>query len=220
MNYCRPTLSKRQYAVTSIVQQSSLHRSLSCLNHTRDFVDIRDLIESTLIEKLQGIDAEQICEKLNTLFTKHFSLSTEDSESWLVMHTVPIFFPRDPAHLFPVNAHIDFLYTIDSNKLPIFAIKRKLLPNFLDLYTKEVICKSLNYLDFNFTLDHYRTKLFEKGEIAITRYPEVNWKEISNAAIICAVDWPEKECAEFMQSLFFGRYLGDETGLFLNILHP
>jgi hypothetical protein len=67
---------------------------------------------------------------------------------------------------------------------------------------------------------NYTISYFEKGEIAIARYPDVNWKELSNAAIVCAEDWPEKECAEFMQSLFFGRYLGDETGMFLNILHP
>ena len=59
---------------------------------------------------------------------------------------------------------------------------------------------------------------FEKGEVAAPRLNQLDWEEASNAAFVTLAGWPEKESRRFLQSLYFGTYLGDETGMILNIL--
>jgi hypothetical protein len=59
---------------------------------------------------------------------------------------------------------------------------------------------------------------FEKGEVIAPKMKEFDWEEASNAAFITVAGWPKKEAQRFLQSLYFGTYLGDETGMILNIL--
>jgi hypothetical protein len=63
-----------------------------------------------------------------------------------------------------------------------------------------------------------RKRAFEKGEVVAPRIGAVDWEAVSNAAFVTVPDWPEKEAWKFLQALYFGTYLGDETGLMLNIL--
>lgn len=65
-----------------------------------------------------------------------------------------------------------------------------------------------------------RTSSFERGEVYAPRIGAVDWDVVSNAAFVTVPDWPEKEQWKFLQSLYFGTYFGDETGLMLNILEP
>ena len=59
---------------------------------------------------------------------------------------------------------------------------------------------------------------FEKGEVVAPRMNEFDWEGAANAAFVTAAGWPKKEAQRFLQSLYFGTYLGDETGMILNIL--
>ncbi len=63
-----------------------------------------------------------------------------------------------------------------------------------------------------------RKRVFEKGEVVAPRIGAVDWEAVSNAAFVTVPDWPEKEAWKFLQALYFGTYLGDETGMMLNIL--
>lgn len=63
-----------------------------------------------------------------------------------------------------------------------------------------------------------RKRAFEKGEVVAPRIGAVDWEAVSNAAFVTVPDWPEKEAWKFLQALYFGTFLGDETGMMLNIL--
>jgi hypothetical protein len=63
-----------------------------------------------------------------------------------------------------------------------------------------------------------RKRAFEKGEVVAPRIGAVDWEAVGNAAFVTVPDWPEKEAWKFLQALYFGTYLGDETGMMLNIL--
>jgi hypothetical protein len=63
-----------------------------------------------------------------------------------------------------------------------------------------------------------RKKRFERGEVVAPEIGAVDWEAVSNAAFVTVPDWPEKEAWKFLQALYFGTYLGDETGMMLNIL--
>lgn len=63
-----------------------------------------------------------------------------------------------------------------------------------------------------------RKRAFEKGEVVAPLIGAVDWEAVSNAAFVTVADWPEKEAWKFLQALYFGTYLGDETGMMLNIL--
>jgi hypothetical protein len=61
-------------------------------------------------------------------------------------------------------------------------------------------------------------KPFEKGEVVAPRMKGFDWEEASNAALVTLSGWPQVETRKFLQSLYFGNYLGDETGMILDIL--
>ena len=61
---------------------------------------------------------------------------------------------------------------------------------------------------------------FEKGEIYAPTMEEIDWNLLGVSAFVTVPDWPEKEQWKFLQTLYFGTYFGDETGLMLNILDP
>ena len=63
----------------------------------------------------------------------------------------------------------------------------------------------------------WRKRVFEKSEVVAPRIGAVNSEAMSNAAFVTVQDWAEKEAWKFLQALYFGTYLGDETGMMLNI---
>jgi hypothetical protein len=63
-----------------------------------------------------------------------------------------------------------------------------------------------------------RKRRFERGEVVAPEMGAVDWETVTNAALVTVPDWPEKEAWRFLQALYFGTYLGDETGMMLNIL--
>lgn len=63
-----------------------------------------------------------------------------------------------------------------------------------------------------------RKRRFERGEVISPRLNAVDWEEVHRAAFITLPDWPDAERSKFLQSLYFGTYLGDETGMILNVL--
>lgn len=65
-----------------------------------------------------------------------------------------------------------------------------------------------------------RKRPFEKGEVYAPRPGAVDWALLAEAAFVTVPDWPAKECWKFLQSLYFGTYFGDDTGLMLSILDP
>ncbi len=64
----------------------------------------------------------------------------------------------------------------------------------------------------------FRKKRFESGEVIAPSMSRMNWEAISSAAFVTVPDWPSEEQRKFLQSLYFGTYFGDSTGLMLNIL--
>ncbi len=65
-----------------------------------------------------------------------------------------------------------------------------------------------------------RKKPFESGEVIAPEIDAVRWSEISNAAFVILSHWPAKERWKLLQSLYFGTFFGDESGLMLDILDP
>jgi hypothetical protein len=63
-----------------------------------------------------------------------------------------------------------------------------------------------------------RKKRFETGEVIAPRMGSMDWAGASNAAVVTVPDWPDEEKRKFLQALYFGTYLGDETGMMLNVL--
>lgn len=64
----------------------------------------------------------------------------------------------------------------------------------------------------------FRKKRFESGEVIAPALKRVDWDAVSNAAFVTVPDWPPEQQRKFLQSLYFGTYFGDSTGLMLNIL--
>ena len=194
------------------ILQATIHRSFSSflIDESIFYLDISNY-SSTKIEKnfqsLVEILSSQISE--NSVY-----------HHWITFHTSPIILLRNADHLLPDYIGEECLYARCEDEISLFSIKTTSLQKFSDYFSKSHEEFSNVESALKNSVSKLKGKPFEKGEVAIASYPNINWKEITNAAIVCAPGWPEKECAEFMQSLFFGRYLGDETGLFLNILHP
>ena len=65
-----------------------------------------------------------------------------------------------------------------------------------------------------------RKKSFEIGEIYAPKTGAIDWSAINSAALVTIPDWAEKDKWTFMQALYFSKYFGDSTGLFLGILDP
>lgn len=63
-----------------------------------------------------------------------------------------------------------------------------------------------------------RKRRFEKGEVVAPRIGALDWALLSDAAYVTVPDWPEEAKWKFLQSLYFGTYLGDKTGMMLNVL--
>jgi hypothetical protein len=63
-----------------------------------------------------------------------------------------------------------------------------------------------------------RKRPFEKGEVVAPALHSVDWQAVSSAALVTVPDWPVEEQRKFLQSLYLGTYLGDESGMMLNIM--
>lgn len=107
----------------------------------------------------------------------------------------------------------------------LWAVRREYLPLVLerwkDAWSKELGAESANEEEIWTRVVQelpLRKRTFEKGEVVAPRIGAVDWEAVSNAAFVTVPDWPEKEAWKFLQALYFGTYLGDETGLMLNIL--
>lgn len=59
---------------------------------------------------------------------------------------------------------------------------------------------------------------FESGEISAPAINAVNWRTVASSALVTVGDWPAEERTKFLQALYFGTYLGDKSGMMLNIL--
>ena len=65
-----------------------------------------------------------------------------------------------------------------------------------------------------------RKKRFERGEISAPALQKVNWPSIMRSAFVTVPDWPAQDQFKFLQSLYMGVFLGDESALFLGIIDP
>jgi|694.fasta_scaffold70848_4 hypothetical protein len=65
-----------------------------------------------------------------------------------------------------------------------------------------------------------RKRAFERGEVLCPPVGSVDWKALCSAAFVTVPHWPEPERWKFLQSLYFGTYFGDETGLLVNLFDP
>jgi hypothetical protein len=63
-----------------------------------------------------------------------------------------------------------------------------------------------------------RKKRFEARQVAAPLVNAVDWDEVDSAAFVSVTHWPEPLRSRFLQALFFGVYLGDNTGMILNVL--
>jgi hypothetical protein len=65
-----------------------------------------------------------------------------------------------------------------------------------------------------------RKRAFERGEVLCPPVGAVDWKALCSAAFVTVPHWPEPERWKFLQSLYFGTYFGDETGMLVNLFDP
>jgi hypothetical protein len=63
-----------------------------------------------------------------------------------------------------------------------------------------------------------RKKRFEAGEVVAPPPSSVDWSAVRAAAFVSLSCWPEAEACQFLQSLYYGVYLGDERGTMLDLL--
>ena len=65
-----------------------------------------------------------------------------------------------------------------------------------------------------------RKRAFERGEVLCPPVGSIDWKALCSAAFVTVPHWPEPERWKFLQSLYFGTYFADETGMLVNLFDP
>jgi hypothetical protein len=63
-------------------------------------------------------------------------------------------------------------------------------------------------------------KVFATYEVVAPDTHSMNWLDLANSALVTVPNWDDADARKFLQGVYFGTYLGDETGLVLNILEP
>ena len=67
--------------------------------------------------------------------------------------------------------------------------------------------------------DH-KVMRFEKGEIQFPAVPNSEFLRWYEAALLNVREWPLEAQVNFIQALYYGKFFGDPSGLFLEILEP
>lgn len=200
--------------------QVSLVRSLSSTIGNINILSFNKL----LFESGKVFDAASRPEQMAIIIAKNIreglNLHQEHEEHWLMFYCAPIIVLRNIDHLFPNVSDLNIYRLLCNGEVIIFSLQNKQLVTFLiNFFTYSLNLNCFKSALYSATAEH-NSKNYEKGEIVFSSYPQMHWINTINAAIVCFPHWPEKDCSEVMQGVLFGRYLGDETGLFLNILHP
>jgi hypothetical protein len=159
-----------------------------------------------------------------------------DCNEWLIMVSAPGIALRNIDHLIPSNiesfnpaSSVDLYWLAavgDSREISshFWAVRAKHLPMLLERWESMWSSKDENHYNESLMWSEMikslplKKKPFEKGEIYCPEVGAVDWDAITKAAIIMVPNWPEKMQWSFLQSLYFGTYFGDETGLMLNLL--
>ncbi len=63
-----------------------------------------------------------------------------------------------------------------------------------------------------------KKRSFEAGEVLAPSPNGLNWSAVSKAAFVTVPDWQPGEQQMFLQALYFSVYLGDESGLMLDLI--
>lgn len=200
-------------------------------------------VERTAVEELwiSRAKIDKVSNSLATTSKFHFNLSLvcdveAELRQWVIVANSECVVLRNPDHLIPPDAitsyganDIDFYWSetdVNCVAAPGFWAVRKEhfklvldswhrawsealdegVPRENEIWNKVVRCLPL------------RKRRFEKGEVVAPSLNAVDWEAVSNACLVTLSDWPEEEAGKFLQALFFGRYLGDESGMLLRIM--
>lgn len=199
-----------------VIKMASFRRSMSSYINDAEHLHLNSMAKILMLTDLKS--SNDLCKYIDN--SSHDSNKQSIAGKLIIAHNMPVVYMRNPDHLFSVYRGYNPLYATDGNGGLILCMMWEQLCDILKKVLTEIDCPQKFVSSVLFELKLRNSHLFEKGEIVFSHYPNINWNEVSNAAIVCFSDWPEKECAESMQSLFLGRYLGDETALFIQILNP
>lgn len=64
----------------------------------------------------------------------------------------------------------------------------------------------------------FEKRRFERGEVAIPSIDAVDWSGVCGSAFVTVAGWPEIEKQKFLQALYLGNYLGDQTGMIFDLI--
>lgn len=127
---------------------------------------------------------------------------------------------------------IDFLWTRDSADRQmaspgLWAVRGKHLPGVLAKWA--AVCQRRREHGTASAAEIWTTVVqelalkkrpFESGEVIAPRMGAVDWESVSHAAFVTVSGWPKEQQRKFLHALYFGTYLGDDTGLMLEVLDP
>ena len=65
-----------------------------------------------------------------------------------------------------------------------------------------------------------KKKGFERGEVFRPSDESLHWRNVTESALITLPSWEDEIRGKLQQSLYYGTYLGDSSGLYLQLIEP
>lgn len=149
---------------------------------------------------------------------------------WIIFCDATAIALRNIDHLIPERSKVGnfdcgLIYLRAKDGAPsasVWAIQNKYLIEFIDLYNEfhlenpglgreDLFRKAIN----NITI---KKKDFEKAQV-IEHLPEIiNWRNMQDGSISLFVGWDYESAWTLTQSVYYGKFLGDKSGMILGIL--
>ncbi|RYD22885.1 MAG: hypothetical protein EOP88_06400 [Verrucomicrobiaceae bacterium] len=179
--------------------------------------------------------------KREFLFQLDSQIAEKSREGWLLIVDAATLIQRNIEHLFPDQDEaengfrsppVDLLWApsrgggareSEGASIGFFAIRARLLADFLSLWKKLHKKNNLCYTSSEILLQAIRKSelnhgKFEKGEVLEVDAEAMNWNDMQRAAVLTFPAWKHEDQVSIIQSLYFGMFYGDQTGLLVNML--
>lgn len=206
----------------------------------------RKLVKEIYLPLVITEDAGEARRKIGTRFLTGIANHVKPtSNQWVVVADCATLALRNIDHLFPPDGtgsygpqQIEFQWVDsewrdpESNEMlaaqGFWAVKGSRLPQLLDDWEKlrttapppqDALEEARLWTRFIRSLDLAKRR-FEHGEAISPGLHGVDWDAVHEAALVSVPDWPTEQRMKFIQSLYYGTYFGDSTGMMLNILEP
>lgn len=163
-----------------------------------------------------------------------------EERQWVVIADPATLALRNPDHLFPEElagpytvSQPDFLWTgvtqgsgsLESGLLGagLFAIRGKFLSEFIELWKTsesgdlEMSAEVSGWERVLGSLGGRKAK-FEFGEVMVPSPGALDWRAVSQAAVVSMIGWPPAECRSATRCLYLGQCLGNEMEIMLHLM--